>query len=127
MDLAGNTATLSTNISLDYSRKTNPVVQITWPQDGYQITGDSFSCRGFVDDPTVTVMAQMVHTNGDTNVITGEVERTGRFWVDNLPLIGGTNLLTLSFTDALGNTSVTNIALLQGTLVLDVNPVTPDS
>jgi hypothetical protein len=126
-DLAGNTTTLATNFTLDYSSKTNPVVQITWPQDGYQITSESFTCRGFVDDPTVTLIAQMVDTNSDTNEVSGEVERTGRFWVDNLPLSGGTNFMTLSFTDVLGHTSVTNIILLRGTLVFDIDPVTPDS
>ena len=34
MDLAGNTATLSTNISLDYSRKTNPVGPTEQQPDG---------------------------------------------------------------------------------------------
>jgi hypothetical protein len=55
------------------------------------------------------------------------VERNGKFWVQDLPLSGGTNRLTLTVTDAAGNTTVTNVSLVKSDLVFAMNPVTPDS
>ena len=128
VDLAGNVATASFSFTLDYSGKTNPpLVQIAWPQDGMQITASNFTCRGLLDDPTAIVTAQIVNTNGDANTFNGLVERNGKFWVEDLPLSGGTNRLTLTVTDAAGNTTVTNVSLVKSDLVFAMNPVTPDS
>ncbi|MEI6078639.1 MAG: hypothetical protein WCS94_23885, partial [Verrucomicrobiota bacterium] len=85
-DLAGNTTTLTTNLTLDYSTKTNPpVVQIFWPQNGMPVAGNSFTLRGQVDDFTATVTAALVDTTGTTNTFSGLVERNGNFWLENLP------------------------------------------
>ena len=134
-DLAGNVTTLVTNFTLDYSAKTNPpVVQITWPQAGVQLSGSNFTVTGWVADPTVTITTQLVLTNGSgtnayayTNMYAGEIDRNGNFWLENLSLHSGTNPFTITVRDAAGNTSVTNISVIQSTLVLTVNPVTPDS
>jgi hypothetical protein len=127
-DLAGNVTTTSLNYTLDYSSKTNPpTVQITWPQNGTQISGGSFTLDGQLADPTVNISVQMVSANGATNTVSGLVERNGKFWVENLPLSGGTNALTLTATDAVGNISTTNLTVVQSSLVLTMNPVTPDS
>jgi hypothetical protein len=48
--------------------------------------------RAMVMPFSATISAQLVDTNGNMNVARGEVERNGRFWVDNLPLSGGTSL-----------------------------------
>ena len=46
-DLAGNVATLTTNVTLDYSSKTNPpMVTLLWPVDGMEICGNNIVCRG---------------------------------------------------------------------------------
>lgn len=95
--------------------------------NGTQISGTDFTWDGFVSDPTVTISATITDTNGDTNVVTGLVERNGKFWVENLPLNSGINALTLTVTDVVGNTSVTNISVVQSALVLTMNPVTPDT
>jgi hypothetical protein len=130
-DLAGNITTTNYNFTLDYSSKTNPpIVQITWPQNGTQISGNSFTCQGTIDDPTATVMAQLVLTNGGgvyTNIYSAEVERNGSFWLENLPIRTGTNTITVTVTDAVGNASITNLSIVQSSLVLTINPVTPDS
>ena len=100
-DLAGNVTTSNLTYTLDYSSKTNPpVLALYWPTNGALICGTNFTWRGSVDDPTVTISAQIVDTNGDTNVVNGIVERNGNFWVENLPLASGTNWLTLTATDA---------------------------
>jgi hypothetical protein len=136
-DLAGDTTTTNFNFTLDYSSKTNPpVVQIIWPTNTVQISGSNFTCRGWINDPTATVTTQLVFTNSNTNlfyggiytnVYAGLVERNGNFWLENLPINAGTNAFAIKVTDAVGNTSVTNISVVQSTLVLTVNPVTPAS
>ena len=113
-DMAGNVSTSNYTYTLDYSSKTNPpVLGLYWPQNGSQICGSNFTWRGSVDDPTVTLSAQIVDSNGDTNVVNGIVERNGNFWVENLPLAAGTNSLMLTATDAVGNTNSTNISVVQ--------------
>ncbi|MEI8291817.1 MAG: hypothetical protein WCH99_20300 [Verrucomicrobiota bacterium] len=127
-DLAGNVTVTNFYFTLDYSGKTNPPqVQITWPQNGTKVNGSSFTLDGFVADPTVRLAAQIVSTNNTTNTVSALVERNGRFWVDNLPLSGGTNALTLTATDAAGNITTTNISIIQSSITLAMNPVTPAS
>ena len=88
-DLAGNMTTTHLTYTLDYTGKPNPVLGLYWPVDGSQICGTDFTWRGTVDDPTVSLLAQIVDANGDTNVVSGIVERNGNFWVENLPLAPG--------------------------------------
>jgi hypothetical protein len=136
-DLAGDTTTTNFYFTLDYSSKTNPpTVRITWPQNGTQISGNNFTCRGVINDPTATVAAQVVFTNSDTNTFfngvytntyMASVERNGNFWLENLPLNSGTNTFTITVKDAAGNTSVTNVSVVKSSFTLTVNPVTPDS
>ena len=122
-DWAGNTATTNFNLTLDYSTAANPVIQVVWPQDGSQICAGVFTCRGVLDDPTATVTAQITDTNGNVNAVTGLVERNGNFWLEDLPLSGGANLLTIAVTNAAGLATVTNLTLGQGALALRMNPV----
>ena len=125
-DMAGNMSTSNYTYTLDYSSKTNPpVIGLYWPQRGAQICGTSFTWRGWVDDPTATVSARIVDSNGDTNVVDGIVERNGNFWVENLPLAPEMNLLTLTATDAVGNTNATNIYVFQSLVNLTFTNV-PD-
>jgi hypothetical protein len=125
-DIAGNVTTTNLTYTLDYSAKTNPPgVALYWPTNGAVICGSGFTWRGWVQDPTVTIAAQIVNTNGDTNALNGIVERNGNFWVDNMPLASGTNWLTLTATDAVGNMSSTNIAVVQSTVNLAMTSI-PD-
>ena len=127
-DLAGNVTTSNFNFTLDYSSKTNPpVVQLTMPLNWMKVCGSSFTLRGQVDDPTVTVMASITDTNGDTNVVYGLVERNGRFWLENVPLNSGTNRLSITVSNVVGNTTVTNISLVQSALTLTMTPVSDSS
>ena len=127
-DLAGNTTTASYNLTVDYSAKTNPPsVQITWPQPGTEVSGSSFTVDGQVSDATVTVAATIADNTGNTNAVKGLVERTGKFWLENLPLNSGTNTVTLTVTDAAGNTTTNSFNVVQSAVTLTVNPVTPAS
>jgi hypothetical protein len=96
------------------------VVTLWWPQNGAQISGSGFTWRGTVDDPTVTLSAQITDTNGDVNVVGGVIERNGNFWVDNLPLAPGTNWLTLTAVDINNNTNTTNIYVVQSSVGLSI-------
>jgi hypothetical protein len=48
------------------------------------------------------------------------VEGTGRFWVDNLPLVSGANQVTLTVTDAAGNTTNLTLNVQQSTVTLTI-------
>ena len=121
-DLAGNVTTLSTNIVLDYTTATTaPVISFLWPSNGMYMSGNSFYIRGNISDETATMTAQWVDAANNTNVFTGIVERNGMFWVENLPLAAGTNVVNLTATDAAGNVSSTNLSVVKSSVVITVN------
>ena len=123
MDWAGNMTNVTTNYVLDYSSKTNaPVISLYWPTNGALVGGNNFTCRGTVDDPTVTLSAQITDSSGDTNIVAGVVERNGNFWIENLPLAPGTNWLILTATDANNNVTNLGIAVVQSGVMLTVTP-----
>lgn len=124
-DMAGNLATTNVSIVLDYSTRTNPpAVSLFWPQDGTLICNTNYTWRGWVDDPTATVTAQAVDTNGNTNIFNAIVERDGNFWVENMSLYC-TNYLTLTVTDSAGNVATTNITISPSPVTITIN--TPNS
>ena len=118
MDWAGNWTSETFVYVLDYSSKTAPVVQLYWPTNGALISGTNFTWRGWVDDPTVSVSAQIVDTNGDTNVVNGIVERNGNFWIEDLPLAPGSSWLTLTVADSYTNATNISIGVLQSSVGL---------
>jgi hypothetical protein len=126
-DLAGNTTTTNIAVTFDASADTNPpVLTVLWPLDGAQISGSSFTLQAQVDDPMLTVSASIVDANNNTNTAQGLVEQSGLVWVQNLPLANGANMLTVTATDAAGNTTVTNLALFQSTIIVTMNPLAGD-
>ncbi len=126
-DLAGNVTTTNVTVTLDYSDDTNaPVIRLVWPQDGMKISGTNFYVRGILDDETAAVTAQIVDTNGQTNIVDGLVERGGMFWVEGIPLADGSNFVTITATDAAGNVSVTNIVMTKSDVVLTIESVPND-
>ena len=123
LDWAGNMTNVTTNYVLDYSSKTNaPVISLYWPTNGALVGGNNFTCRGTVDDPTVTLSAQITDSSGDTNIVAGVVERNGNFWIENLPLASGTNWLILTATDANNNVTNLGIAVVQSGVILTLTP-----
>jgi hypothetical protein len=125
-DLAGNATVTNISVTLDYSTATNPVINIYWPPDNTAVVGDTFTCRGWVDDAVALVSAQIVDTNGTTNIVSGLVERDGKFWLENLPLSAGTNTLTLSATNSAGLLSTTNLIVVKSALNLVIHPLSGD-
>jgi hypothetical protein len=127
-DLASNQTTTNFTFILDYSNKTNPpAIQLDWPQDGIEVGASSVTVHGWLEDPTAVVRAQATGTNGIPRTYVGLVERTGRFWIDNIQLGAGTNWLALTITNAAGKGSSTNISILQSGVMMTMNPVVPAS
>ena len=121
-DLAGNVATNVYTYLLSYAGDTNaPVLTLYWPQNGTQISGDSFTLRGKLDDATASVTAQIVDASNVTNLANGLLERDGLLWVADLPLGAGTNTLTLTMTDAAGNMRATNFSVVKSTVLLTID------
>ena len=121
VDLAGNLSTLTTNFI--YSANTNAaVVSLVWPQDAMQVSGSNFTIKGQVDDPTATVSVTITDTNGNSTVLPGRTGRDGIFWIENVPLVSGTNSLTLTLSRP-GVDTTTNFTLIQSGVGLTINTV----
>ena len=126
-DLAGNVTTTNFSMTLDYSVDTTaPTLTVIWPPDETVISRSSFTFVGQVDDSTAQVTASIVDANGDTNNVQGLVERDGTVWVNNLPLSAGTNVLTLTATDAAGNVSTTRLTLYRCNVLVTLDPLAGD-
>jgi len=126
-DLGGNATATSFNVTLDYSSDTTaPTLSIIWPPTGTYISGSQFTLQGQVDDNTATVSAVIVDASGDTNTISGLVERSGQVWVAGLPLSSGTNTVYLTASDAAGNTTVTSLSVMKSDFSLTLDPLTDD-
>jgi hypothetical protein len=104
---------------------TPPLIDVHWPKPNAELAGASFTMRGRMDDPTATLEARIRTKDGST---TNEalVERDGYFWFDDVPLALGTNQITLTATDAAGNSSETNFTVIgrEGPVVT-LDPVNP--
>lgn len=125
-DLAGNVATntLTYLFTLEQD-KTPPVFSVDRPINGHELSGDTFTARGRVDDPTAQMTA-LVWANGKTNIVEGLVERIGYYWVEHIPLGAGANYLTLTATDAAGNSSQTTLVVYRSNDILTIDPVPAD-
>ncbi len=120
-DPAGNAFATNLNITLDYSRAQTPAIQILWPANGEDICGNSFTMRGQTEDAASIVTATITSTNGQEANVQGVVERTGRFWLENMPLYDGTNQLVLHIKNSAGLESSTNIHVSRSLFVLKMD------
>ena len=124
VDWAGNTVT--TNFCYMFYTNgvtTPPTAVLTWPQDGMEVAGDCFTLRGFLDDDTATVYGQWIDTNGVMQNANGIVERGGQFWLENLPLVAGTNTFNIAAVNAAGIVTTTNLTLIKSGVTLTMDAV----
>jgi hypothetical protein len=122
VDLAGNVT--ATNFTFTMAADTNaPALSLAWPRPGMRLSGSSFTVRGTMDDPTAQITATVIDTNNVTNVVVGVVERDGAFWIEDVPLHGGTNSVTLTAVDVWTNVTTTNLSVVKANVVLGVVPV----
>ena len=120
VDLAGNETTANFNYTVDYSIVTKPpALTLIWPQNNALVCGSNFTIQAQVDDATATVTASIT----GTGVVQGLVERNGTVWVDNLPLSSGTNIVTLTATNAAGLGCATNFNVVQSALTVTMDPL----
>jgi hypothetical protein len=122
-DLAGNSTNQLLTVTIDYASKTNPpIVRLYWPQDGAGLPGsNTFTCRGWIDDFTATVKATVVDAASNVTSFDGLVERDGNFWIQNMPLAGGTNAIQIIVQDVVSNVAVTNFTVVASSLGLTVD------
>ena len=126
-DLAGNTSTTNLVVIFDASADTNPPeLTVIWPQSGTYVSGSNFTLQAQVSDPMMVIVASIVDGSGNTNIVQGLVEQSGLVWVQNLPLAGGTNMLAVIATDSAGNTTMTNLLLVQSSILVTMNPLAGD-
>ncbi|HSY17092.1 MAG TPA: Ig-like domain-containing protein [Candidatus Acidoferrales bacterium] len=123
-DLAGNVATLVTNITFDNSAKTEPPgFKLDSPQDGQSLSGSEYDLRGPSDDPTADVTALVCNDEGKSTRLKGAIERNSYLWVEHIPVMKGRNFVTVITTDAANNSSLTNIMITKAAGELYMDPV----
>ena len=128
VDWAGTVAVTNFAYVFDTNGDTTPPsLTLVWPQDGTQVSGDTFTVQAWTDDDTAAVALQYTDTNGIVQTVNGLVERGGNVWVQNVPLTAGTNSFTLTATDAAGNVSTTNFSVVQSSVALTVTPLSQDA
>jgi hypothetical protein len=127
VDWAGTVAVTNFAYVFDTNGDTTaPALTLVWPQDGTQVSGDTFTVQAWIDDDTATVTLQYTDTNGIVQTVSGLVERGGNVWVPGVPLAAGTNSLSLLATDAAGNVSTNSFSVVQSSVGLTVNPLQQD-
>lgn len=125
-DPAGNMFTTNLSVKLDYARAGKPVIKITWPKEGSEVCGHSFTLRGQVEDSAAEATATITDTNGQSSQVSGIVERTGVLWVQNLPLHDGTNRVVLCVTNSAGLGNSVTLNVVRSLFVLTMDPVKGD-
>jgi len=110
-DDAGNS--FATNLTIVFTTvgdTTPPALRLDWPVPGRQVYGPRFTARGFSDDPTAGLQGQITCA-GHTNYFAGIIERNGYFWFEQIPLALGSNSISLTASDAAGNSFTTNFVI----------------
>ena len=125
-DLAGNATATNYTLVLA-SNNIAPVITLNSPQNSAVVCGSAFTVDGWIDNPSAGMVASFVDTNGVTNSIVATVERNGRFWAENLPLVPGTNLVTLTASDFWGNITETNLMVVGTNFTLTIDPLDPNA
>jgi hypothetical protein len=119
-DWAGNTTNV--NLTLDYSPDTNaPSLSLLWPPNNTPIGGSNVTIQAQVSDATATVTATV---NGNT--VQGLIERSGLVWLQNLPLNGGTNIITITSQNAAGKVSTNTLDVVESSVNLSIDPISDD-
>jgi hypothetical protein len=101
-DKAGNSATASATVKID---KTPPNIAITSPPNNFVVASAQATLQGVISDSLSGVSG--VNCNGSPGIVTG-----GTFTCD-VPLLRGSNLLTITGTDVAGNTVSTDLTLVR--------------
>ena len=119
-DQAGNVTTSNFCFTVDYTDdNTAPNITVNWPQNNDSVAGSSFTLSGTLDDATASVI---VSSGSGTNPAV--MKRSGKFYVQNLPLPNTTNTFTLTATDVETNSRTISLTVLRSPVAVSVNPLT---
>lgn len=120
---SGHEVSLTNLFVLRLDLKTNaPIFRVNFPLGDRQISGNEVTVRGWVDDVSARVTAE-VSGSGQGKTIAGKVERNGRFWLERIPLAAKTNHLKVTVTDIVGNHTATNLTLIRSDDKIVIDPV----
>jgi hypothetical protein len=120
-DLAGNTTVTNLVFTINSGTVTNaPVIRVEWPMDQMLISGETFAVRGWLNDPSASISASLLDTNGAAVTVQGIADRYGAFWIEGIPL-AATNFLTLTATDPWANATMTNLTVYRSSVYLSIN------
>ena len=126
-DWAGSIAETNFSYVFDTNGDTNaPALTVAWPPAEGLVSGESFTVQASTDDDTAAVALQYLDGNGIVQTVNGVVERGGKVWVRDVPLAAGTNQVSVLTTDAAGNVSTNNLAVLRTNLVFEIASLTQD-
>jgi hypothetical protein len=90
---------------------------------GMKVCAQTLTLKGFLDDVSASLVLSLPDTNGVTNCHAGVIGRDGQFWVEEVPLVAGTNDLALTATDVWGNMMTTNVTVVKTSFPLTLDPV----
>jgi hypothetical protein len=116
-DLAGNAATKTITYTL-VSDVVPPLITLDWPADGTKVYGEFLNAYGWVDDPSAKIVATISSPGQSAISVPGLVERSGRFWIGQLPLGSGENSLDIQATDSWSNVSHRSLKLYKSDVSL---------
>jgi hypothetical protein len=108
------------------SDKTSPQIKLLWPQDGASIGGDKFTLQASVDDNNARISVRVKNYLEEIQMFNPVVGRDGRIWVENIPIVTGTNKITMTATDAAGNSSTNVFSVVKGTVKVTMQPMGKD-
>jgi hypothetical protein len=108
---------------LDYQRLTNaPHIHLLHPQPGAEISGPTFTIRGYTDTPGASVRAEIQSDGGAVEVHQALVETSGIFWLEELPL-GRSNAVRIVAHNERGLERWTNFTVFKASYNLRMDPV----
>jgi hypothetical protein len=104
---------IKTNLVYVFSTQSvnsGPRLTLDYPHNGDCTSGGPISIQGYSDDFTIKIVGIILTPRGEVIRQYGEVERNGRYWIDNVPLLEGRTYVTLIANNAAGYTTITNFS-----------------
>jgi alpha-tubulin suppressor-like RCC1 family protein len=123
-DLAGNVSTNEYHYTLDTAAMPAPAVVVDWPPDNAVLGGATFTLNGRINDPGATVSAQVTQ-GGSTREYHGIVERTGRFWIDRVPLSNSSAAVSVTVSNAAGQSASAALTVQRSPVSIQIDPLDP--
>lgn len=111
-DAAGNTTAITRTVRL-YT--VTPVITVQSPQDGSSTYDSTTTIKGALTDSTQVTLT----INGNSIPVSSD----GSFST-TIPLVIGANQITISVTDAAGNTSSKQLSVIKSNIILPPDPAT---